>query len=652
RIGLHDLFVQIGLLYQVLHFDFKPGQLFRLKRRLIMAKKDYGRIGARILKDVGGKDNVNSLVHCATRLRFKLKDESVADEDDLNQMDAVVQVVKSGGQYQVVIGNEVGDVYDEIMPKLGLTLSTDEEETPQGNILNRAIDLISGIFTPVLPALIGAGMLKGLLMLATTFGLSEKSGTYVIWYAMADATFYFLPFLLAMSSAKKFKTSEYLGIVVAGAMLYPTIIAAFSKGNLDFLGIPVISATYTSSVLPIIFAVYLMSKVDHLCKHINANVRNILTPVIDIAVTVPIAFWIIGPVMSTVGSLVAKGYMAIYGLSPILTGVVFGFAWEILIVFGVHWGLVPVITQNITQFGRDTIVGVTGPANFAQTGAAFGVFLKTKQRKVRQVALSAAITGLFSITEPAIYGVNLKYKKPFYIACVMGGIAGGIAGFAGSGAMAAIPVGILSLPVFIGKGFVAFLIACAIAFVGSASLTYLFGYSDEAQPVEVPEQVVVQNSEVIAAPVNGTSFELTSVKDETFSTLALGEGVAFNSSDGRVYAPTDGIIRVAYPTGHAIGIATDDGAELLIHIGINTVELNGEHFTTHIKQGMKVHAGDLLVEFDQEAIKQAGYDTTVMMILTNTNDYEAALPTSYGNVKVGDAALELSVKSVATVAAV
>lgn len=604
-----------------------------------MAKNEYKITADAILTAVGGKANVNSLVHCATRLRFKLKDEAQADQKVIEQIKGVVSVVKSGGQFQVVIGNTVADVYDQIIPQLGDQTDV-RDEGPKGNLLNQAIDLISGIFTPILPALIGAGMLKGILMLAVQLGLNEKSGTYIIANGMGDAAFYFLPVLLAVSSARKFKVNEYLAVVVAGALLYPSIVATFAKGvNLDFLGIPVISATYSSSVLPIILAVYLLSKIDRFCKRIHPNVRNIITPILDLGLTIPITYLIVGPAMTYLGDGIAYGYTAIYNFNPMITGIVFGGLWEVLIIFGVHWGLVPIMTQNVAKFGSDTIIGMTGAANFAQAGAAFGVFLKSKQSDVKQTALSAAITAFFGITEPAIYGVNLKHKKPFYIACIMGAVAGGITGAAGTSALAVIPVGILSIPVFVGKGFVAFLIAITLAFVGSALLTVMFGYQDVTAESK-SEVVQVQNNEILTSPVNGSSFELTKVHDEVFASLGLGEGVAFNSNDGKVFSPVDGVVRVAYPTGHAIGIASNDGVEVLLHIGINTVELQGKYFKSHVTQGMRVKKGDLLVEFDQVAVEQAGYETPVMLIITNTDSYESVLPTTYGNVTVKNRVLK------------
>ncbi|GFZ27520.1 beta-glucoside-specific PTS transporter subunit IIABC [Lactobacillus corticis] len=611
-----------------------------------MAKQKYKDQAKEILESVGGPSNVSNVVHCATRLRFHLKDMKKADKEATEKVDGVIQVVESGGQYQVVIGNTVGDVFDVLTPMLGDMSGSDDTVDEDKSWFNKAIDLISGIFTPILPALIGAGMIKGLLMLAVEFGLSKSSGTYQIWYAAGDAVFYFLPILLAVTSANKFKTNTFLALAVAGAMEYPTLVSLFSKSSthLSFLGIPVISTTYTSSVLPIIFTVYVMSKIEHFCNdHFHPSVKNVLTPLLTLGITVPLAFLIIGPIMNTLDTWLGKGYTALYGVNPLICGLVFGAAWQILVIFGVHWGIVPLCYNNLALYGRDTISGMIGPSNFAQAGAAFGVFLKSKDTKNRELSLSSAITALFSITEPSIYGVNLKFKKPFYIACVMGGVSGAITGAANSAAIASTPVGVLSIPVFVGKGFIPFLIAIAIAFFGTAILTYLFGYDDsmlEKKKTEPVEASTIKD-ETINSPVKGTSLALSDVNDSVFSSLSLGEGIAISPKDNNIYAPVSGIIRVAYETGHAYGIASQNGAEVLIHAGIDTVNLNGKYFKSHVEQGMKVEQGDLIAEFDVEGIKKAGYDPTVMEIITNTAEYKAVLPEPYGEVTKDNAVIKV-----------
>lgn len=450
---------------------------------------NYQNLARDIMRELKTEDNVNSLVHCATRLRFKLKDRSIVNKEAIEKLDGVVSVIESGGQFQIVIGNTVGDVYKAIGEMTKLTDSEDRDDSPSQKderLIDRAIDVIASIFTPILPALIGSGMIKGLLMLGLKLGLNAESGTYMILNAASDSVFYFMPLLLAFTSAKKFKANQFIAVVVAGSLVYPSIVTAFSEGlSLTFMDIPVILTRYTGSVLPIIFSVYFLSKVEYICnKYIHPVIKNILTPMISIALVVPLTYLIIGPVTSGLSNMVGSGYEFLYALSPGIAGFIFGSLWQVLVVFGLHWGVIPIGYNNLALYGRNTINGMTGPSNFAQAGAAFGVFLKTKNPKLKQLALSASITGIFSITEPAIYGVTLKYKKPFYIACLSGGIAGAIAGVSNSAAIAAGPVGILSLPVFMGEGFVGFIIAITVAFFLSATLTYFFGYSRENDVIE------------------------------------------------------------------------------------------------------------------------------------------------------------------------
>jgi len=590
---------------------------------------DYNLLAKQILEGIGGEDNINSLVHCATRLRFKLKDNKKANKDKIEKLDGVVSVVESGGQYQVVIGNTVGDVYKAIMK-----ITTISEESNVSNsankekIMDRFIDLISTIFTPILPALIGGGMLKGILMMAAKLGLDSSSGTYMIFNAAADSVFYFLPMLLAYSSAKKFDANPFLAVVVGGSLLYPSMLSAFSEGlSLTFMGLPVILMRYTSSVLPIIVAVYLLSKIEHFCNdHFHPTVKNVLTPFVSLGLTIPLTYLIVGPITSYASVIVGTGYTALYSLSPILTGIIAGGLWQVLVVFGLHWGIVPLGYNNLALYGRNTISGMTGPSNFAQAGAAFGVFLKSKNPKIKQISLSAAITGIFSITEPAIYGVTLKYKKPFYLACISGAIAGGIAGAANSAALAGGPVGILSIPLFMGEGFVGFLIALAVAFFLSAILTYLFGYdrkNDEEEALKGFSQDSKKiDDETVFTPISGQKVLLKDVNDAVFATGQLGKGIAIMPNEGKVYSPVDGIVTVAFKTGHAFGITTASGAEILIHVGINTVELEGKYFEMKVSQNQVVKKGDLLLSFDLEKIVEAGYDPITPVIITNSDKYK------------------------------
>lgn len=613
---------------------------------------EYRELAEKVLKYVGGEENVSSLVHCATRLRFKLKDDKKADIKALEETEGVVSVVKSGGQFQVVIGNTVSDVFKEIeaMSNInGSNASEDMEGTKKEKLLDRAIDLVSSIFTPILPALIGGGMIKGLLMIAANLGVDTKGGGYMIINAAADSVFYFLPILLAYTSAKKFRANPFLAAVVGGALLYPTLVQAFTdNAGIDFFGIPVVLMRYTSSVLPIILAVYFLSKVEYLCnKYIHPVMKNVLTPMISLLLVVPVTYLVIGPVATTLSNWIGDGYGFLYALSPIVCGVIIGAAWQLLVVFGLHWGLVPIGYNNLALYGRNTINGMAGPSNFAQAGAAFGVFLKAKDVKVKQVALSASVTALFSITEPAIYGVNLKYKKPFIIALIAGGIAGGITGAANSAALAAGPVGLLSIPVFMGQGFIAFLIALGVAFVAAAIGTFFFGYNpainEKKEPVqEESKSMIIKNEEdEIKSPLTGKLVALTDVPDKVFSTGGLGSGVAIIPEVGELLAPADGEITVAFPTGHAIGMITNKGTEILMHIGLDTVELEGKYFKVQVKVGDKVKKGDKLVAFELEGIKKSGYNPITPIIITNANQYQEISISSANSIAINESLIKV-----------
>lgn len=447
---------------------------------------NYQNTAKEIITLVGGKENIASMTHCCTRLRLKLRDQEKANKEAVKHVDGVINVVESGGQFQVVIGNEVANVFEEVEKQTGLSgKSIDVVEKDdlkvKGKLIDRIIDLVTGIFTPVLPVLIGAGMIRALMMLATSvFGLPIENGFYIVINEVYNAVFSFMPIYLAYTSAKKFNCNPYIAVAVALTMVSPTIQAAVKgETGLNLLGMQLLfpAQGYGSSVIPIIVTIWFMAKVEKCCsKYIHAVARNVLSPLITLVITVPLMFMIIGPVTNYLQSFIGDGYTWIYNLNPTICGILLGGLWQVLVVFGLHWGIVPLGQVNLAMYGRNTINGVTGPSNWAQAGAALGVALKSKNPQIKQTALSAAVTGFFSITEPAIYGVNLKYKKPFYIAVGTAAVAGGIAGFANSAALAGGPVGILSFPLFFGEGFIGFCIAMVFAFLGTAILTYFFGY--------------------------------------------------------------------------------------------------------------------------------------------------------------------------------
>lgn len=599
--------------------------------------KDYTSLAKKIVENVGGENNVISLVNCATRLRFKLIDENKVNMDVLKQTEGVITVMKAGGQVQVVIGNKVDTVYDAVLSCTNINAGNSEEmeDTGNKNLLNTLLETISGIFSPMLGVMCGAGMLKALLILCTTLNiLTADMGTYKILYAAADSVFNFMPIILGYTAAKKFKCNPFIAMSIAMSLLYPTMTDAYSEGTkLTFLTIPVTLVSYASSVMPIIISVYVQSKLEKLLKKIIPEVCKLfLTPLLELSIMVPATFLVIGPFMDKLGKLLASGYTAIMSFNPIIAGGFVGLIWPAAVIFGLHWGFVPIVMNNIATYGRDTLFVITGPNNMAQAGAALGVFLKTKDKKLKELSGSAAFSAVLAgITEPAIYGVTLPYKRPFAIAAVFSSIAGMIVA-AGTSCPTLLGTSILSLPGYIGPGFVGFVIACAIAYFGSAICTYLFGFNDSMLPqnkVETKEETTLKD-ETISSPATGEMIALEDVNDPIFSSKAMGEGVAFKLTDGHIYSPVDGEVIMAAKTGHAVGLKSNNGAEILIHIGMDTVNMNGEGFNVLVKEGQKVSVGDLLVEADLEAIEKAGYDNVTPVIITNTTEYKEIVPASYG----------------------
>lgn len=444
-----------------------------------------------ILTSIGGQDNINSLVHCATRLRFKLKDTSLADKNVTKQIDGVISAVESGGQYQVIIGNRVSEVFKAINKITGSDTNNSGDKNSGSTVSEsneglfaRVIDIISGIFTPFLGALAASGILKGLLLMFSAMDiLSKSSGVYTIWWATADSVFYFLPMLIAVTSARKFDANIFVALAIAGALIYPSLLTMVDKNiPLDFFGIPVILMRYTSTVIPIICAVWLLSVFElKLNKIIHDSVRNFLTPLLCLMIIVPITLIVLGPLGTYISLGLAKGYEFIYNLSPVTAGIITGMGWQYLIIFGLHWAFVPIMYNNFAVHGYDTLKPLFAPSNFAQTGAALGVFLKTKNPKVKQIAGPAVVTGLFGIVEPIIYGISIRYRKPFIWATIGGGIGGAISGYVGARALAPGVPGLATLPSFFGPGFAGFIISLLVAFVFTAISTYLFGFNDDME---------------------------------------------------------------------------------------------------------------------------------------------------------------------------
>ncbi|OTN77785.1 PTS system beta-glucoside-specific IIABC component [Enterococcus sp. 8G7_MSG3316] len=609
-------------------------------------------IAARVLTAVGGKENVNSVVHCATRLRFKLKDEQKADTVALNQDDDVIQVVQSGGQYQVVIGSHVSDVYRELNGIANFD-GTAEDTGEKGNIFNQLIDIISSIFTPFLGAMAGAGVLKGFLTLALTLNwLTAESGVYTVLYAIADGLFTYLPVMLAFTAAKKFKTNEFLAVSLGMALVHPNI-TALAGQTLHFFGIPVIigASAYTSSVIPIILAVFLQSYVERFFKKVIPSFLQIIcVPLAVFLIMAPLTFIVVGPLGTILGNLLGSTYAGIYDFSPLVAGAVMGGLWQVFVMFGMHWGFVPIMLLNLSQNGVDTMVPMLLPAVLSQGGAALAVFFMTKNVKLKGLALSSTITAFFGITEPTVYGVTLPLKKPFIAACISGAIGGAFIGFSQVQNFTFGLVSILSLPSFIPQdtkdlsGLIAASIGTAIAFIAAFVLTFVLRFEDKPEAgttnaSDTPTVPVVSSGNermILSSPLEGKIVPLSEVKDQVFSSGALGKGVAIDPVVGALYAPADGTITTLFPTGHAVGLTTTDGAEILMHIGMDTVELEGKGFETFVKQDDQVKRGDLLVKFDIDTIKNAGFSTVTPIVVTNTPNYLDVLDMNQSDVLQGE----------------
>lgn len=603
---------------------------------------DNQAVGKRVWEAVGGEKNVNSLVHCATRLRFKLKDESVADTQKLKQDPDVIQVVQSGGQYQVVIGSNVADVYQAIVDEQGLTDQSGTEDQSK-NPLNRLIDIISSIFTPFLGAMAAAGILKGFLSLATVLGwLSADTGAYQILFAAADGVFTFLPVMLAFTAAKKFKTNQFLSVAIAMALVYPAITQlAGAGGAVDFFGLPIVLAQsgYTSSVIPIILAVWVQSKFEPLVKKVIPQfLQMIFVPMIVLLVMVPLTFLLLGPIGTVIGNGLGSLFNSIYSFSPLVAGLIMGSLWQVFVMFGMHWGFVPIMLLNIEQYGFDVMVPMLLPAVLAQGGAALAVAIRTKDTKLRSLGISSTIISLFGITEPTVYGVTLPLKKPFVVACLSAGIGGAMIGFAGVKAFSSGLVSLLTIPTFIStnqaveSNVTMAILATALSFVLAFVGTLIVGFDETVQDEKLETNQQTTAGDTISSarhnlksPLSGKVLPLSDVPDKVFSSGAMGKGLAIDPEKGELIAPADGEITTIFPTGHAVGLTTKDGIEILMHIGMDTVELEGQGFETFVKQGDQVKAGDLLVRFDIEAIKAAGYSVITPIVITNTEHFADVL---------------------------
>lgn len=636
----------------------------------------YQELAADIVRNVGGRENVAGLVHCITRLRFTLKDESLANDDVLKGMSGVVTVMKSGGQYQVVIGNHVAEVYEDVLPLLDLREDGDVNQADgsgagKKRLLDRAIDVVSGIFQPILGIMAACGMLKGFNTLFEALGFyTETSGIYMVINAAGDALFNFLPLFLGYTAAKKFHLKPMLGLAVGAAMCYPSIqLGSLEAGGtalytlfegtmfaspvyLTFLGIPVIAANYTGTVIPVILAVWFASKCEKLFNRIVPDlVKFFFVPMLTLLVTLPVTLLLLGPAATFGSTLISEFTLAIRDFSPLVAGAVVGFTWQILVIFGLHWGFIPVYINNVMTLGYDNVMMPFFACTFATSAVVLAIFFKTRDKKLKEMAIPNFISGIFGVTEPAIYGILLPLKKPFVISCIAGGIGGAFYGHFNFRKFILGGMGIFELPNMMnpdgtmGNIIVAFAgiaISMAVGFV----LTMMF-YRDEKEKVQKLAEDTESLSEkveeeiTVYSPLKGTVIPLDQVEDEAFSSGVLGKGAAVIPEEGVLWAPADGTISAMFPTGHAIGMVTESGAEVLMHVGMDTVKLNGEGFKPLIKAGDQVRKGQPLLEFDMKLIQEAGYSLVTPVLVTNYMQYGEIRTLKTGAADRGEALLSV-----------
>lgn len=635
-----------------------------------MAKvRDYHKLALDIIDVVGGQKNIVNATRCATRLRLVLRETPEGAKEKVSALAGVITVVENNGQFQVVIGTHVGEVYDSVAEALHLEASAQEVEQPKQSIVNRIIATMSAVFAPFVYILAAAGLLQGALILITMAAPSfAKTGTYEVLNFMSWTPFTFLPIFIAITASKHFKCNTYIAILCCCALVnqsWADIAARIADGDVvRFLGVKLSETTYTSTVLPPLLLVWVLSYLEHFIeKKLPDAAKPLLTPLICFVIMVPATIMVIGPASAITANAIANGYNALVAFAPALAGAIIGGLWQVVVIFGVHWGITPVVLANFDMNGCDTFQAFQTIAVVAQVAAAFGVFIKSRNKEFKGVALSAGVTGIFGITEPTIYGVTLRLKKPFICGCAGGAIGAVVLSFFHSAyyAYAGLP-GLLTIVNAISKdapmSFIGEALACVIASVITIVAIQIVGFDD---PVDESEESAEETKEIaeteansgeeqeqtaeirkIESPLTGKIIPLSEVHDEVFASEMMGKGCAIIPEEGKVYAPFDGKVVGLLDSHHAVGMESTDGVEVLIHVGMDTVKLNGRCFTIHVEEGEQVKKGQLLLEFDIPGIQEAGYEVTTPVIITNSDEFSDVQMKAEGQVTVGTEILELS----------
>ncbi|AUO66006.1 PTS beta-glucoside transporter subunit EIIBCA [Citrobacter freundii complex sp. CFNIH2] len=593
--------------------------------------RDYNKLARDILQEVGGQDNIVSYSRCVTRLRLVLKDIPKSAVETIKQLPGVITVVLSGGQFQVVIGTHVADVYDALND---IVDPSKLQEGSRGNLVDSVISAMSSVFAPIVYILAAAGILQGFLIIINYFFLDfHKTGTFYVMDLISWTPFTFLPVLIAVTASKYFKCNIYISLLCCCALVSPDWAAIASRiasgENISFLYLPLAKTIYTSSVLPPLFLVWGLSLVEKKIKKILPEiVEPLLTPLLCVIIMVPLTLLLIGPVTAGVSDSIAIGYNWLYHNYPALAAAIIGGLWQIIVIFGVHWGFTPVVMANFDMYGNDSLQAFMTMAVVAQMAAAFSCAIKSKNKNLKSVSYSAGVTAIFGITEPTIYGVTLKLKKPFIYGCIGGALGAVVSSFFGStyyayAGLASILTTVNAISTTNAHSFLGMMLGCITAIIVTSSLVFALGFNDPKEEVnnenvaELPENDVL----TLLCPVDGKIIPIEDVKDESFSGGLLGNGIAIVPSGGIICSPCDAEVATTTPTKHAVGLLCENGAEILIHVGIDTVKLEGMYFDSNIKIGDRVKAGTPLIYFDNNYIAELGYDLTTPVLIMNSDEY-------------------------------
>ncbi|WP_353463124.1 PTS cellobiose/arbutin/salicin transporter subunit IIBC [Mammaliicoccus sciuri] len=607
------------------------------------------RMADEILKHIGGSNNVKNLTHCMTRLRFVLKDDSKADDDAIKNIDGVMGLRKQGGQYQVIVGNNVSHTYTALM-KSGVSGGAKSNEPVEKKKLTfkqvgiNILDAIIGTMSPLIPAIIGGSMIKLLVMLLSMTGvLSESSSTYNILNTIGDAPFFFLPMLVAVSAARKFNSNVFLALAIAGVMVHPVFMEIMEKAaegkEATFAFLPVMSVKYTYTIIPAIVMTWLLKYIEDFADRITPIVmKNFLKPMLILLIAAPIAIIIVGPTGILIGTGLSQIVFFVHDKLGFLAVAIVGALWPLLVMTGMHRVFTPTIVQTIAETGKEGMVMPSEiGANLSLGGVSLAVSFKTKNRELRQTSLAAASSAIIAgITEPALYGVAIRLKRPMIASVITGFIAGAVAGLAGLASHSMAAPGLFTSIQFIEKdnpmSIVWIIVVMVLSVVLSFILTLVLGFEDIPESEDELLDLGTQDHLTVAAPVEGHIKPIESVEDDVFSREVIGKSMAIEPTGNKIYAPVTGTVTSVFPTKHAIGITGDNGVEVLVHVGIDTVKLNGEPFTSTIEQGDHVTVGDFLGTFDLTQIIESGYDPTTIIVITNTDEYESI--TSFDHAEV------------------